>query len=266
MSNSPIDPVKFNKEAWNRQVSLSNPWTIPVSTQEIEAARRGEFKIVLTPKKPVPQSWFPNLKDCEVLALACGGGQQGPVLAAVGARVTVLDNSPRQLDRDREVAKRDGLQMNYVEGDMMDLSVFQDAQFDFIFHPCSNSFVPDVNKVWKEAYRVLKPGGTLISGIVNPIIYTLDFELEKQGIAQLKYSIPYSDLTSITEAERIRLLGKDEPISYGHTLDDQIGGQINAGFQIIGFYEDGWDASISPIHRYLNCFIATRALRPLQRI
>ena len=94
------------------------------------------------------------------MCLASGGGQQGPILAAAGADVTVFDNSPRQLEQDRYVADRDGLHLQTVEGDMRDLSCFPDESFDLIVHPVSNVFVPDVKPVWREAYRVLKPGAT----------------------------------------------------------------------------------------------------------
>ena len=134
-----MDEIRnFNREAWNRQVEARNPWTIPVTSQQVAAARQGDWKIYLTPSIPVPQDWFPPLRGASVLCLASGGGQQGPILAAAGAQVTVFDNSPHQLAQDRFVADRDGLQLETVEGDMRDLSVFPDESFDLIVHPVSN--------------------------------------------------------------------------------------------------------------------------------
>ncbi len=258
-----MDLTEYNKRAWNKFVENKDQWTIPVSSQIIENARNGNFSIVLTPEKPVPDDWFPQpLKGKKVLALASGGGQQGPVLAASGAEVTIFDNSPLQLEQDRIVATRDNLILTTVEGDMANLSCFATESFDFIFHPCSNCFVPDVKKVWQEAYRVLKKGGSMISGFCNPIIFTPDFELEKAGVTQLKSKIPYSDLDSLTEQEREKYI-KNGPLSFGHSLEDLIGGQIKAGFILTGFYEDNWDAENSSVARYLNCFIATKALKPL---
>ena len=89
---------------------------------------------------------------------------QGPILAAAGADVTVFDNSPLMLATDRSVAARDSLQIRTVEGDMADLSQFSDSSFDLIVHPVSNTFVPDVRPVWKEAFRVLRQDGALLSG------------------------------------------------------------------------------------------------------
>ena len=255
-----LDIPQFNKKAWDHEVEIQNPWTVPVSAQEIVQAREGRFQLLLTPTKPVPMSWYPELHGCRVLGLASGGGQQGPILAAAGAQVTVFDNSPKQLAQDRLVAEREHLDMRLVEGDMADLSVFEDASFDFIFHPVSNCFVQEILPVWREAYRVLAPGGTLVAGFMNPVLYTFDIELAEQGIYHVKYSLPFSDLASISEEERLRWYAND-PLEFSHTLEEQIGGQLASGFHLIGFNEDVWEED--KINEYMPTFIATRALKPL---
>ena len=256
-----MDIAGHNRKAWDREVRQGNPWTIPVSGNDIEDAKRGNWEVYLTETKPVPRSWFPNLKGLEVLCLASGGGQQGPILAATGAAVTVFDLSPKQLDRDRAVASEHGLRLTAVEGDMRDLSAFPDCGFNLIFHPVSNIFVPDVRPVWKEAFRVLKPGGFLLAGMLNPIEYAFDRALaDEKGVYQLAYSLPYSDTESITEEERIRLFGKDDPIEFSHTLEAQLGGQIEAGFVLIGFYESYREDD--PIAKYMPSYFATRAIKP----
>jgi 2-polyprenyl-3-methyl-5-hydroxy-6-metoxy-1,4-benzoquinol methylase len=128
-----MDVVKHNREAWDRQMAEGNRWTLPVGLDTIAAARRGEWSIVLTASKPVPRDWFPPIEGCHVLCLASGGGQQAPILAAAGAVVTTLDNSPRQLEQDRLVAEREGLHIETVQGDMADLPAFADAAFDLVF-------------------------------------------------------------------------------------------------------------------------------------
>jgi len=258
----PTDVLAYNREAWDRQVQKGNRWTVPVGPEEIAAAREGTWSILLTPNKPVPRAWFPpDLHGVEVLCLASGGGQQAPILAAAGASVTVLDASPAQLERDRVVAEREKLEFTIVEGDMADLSRFLPESFDLVFHPCSNCFVPDVRRVWRAVHRVLRHGGALLAGFCDPLNFSMDFELEKQGVAQLKYAIPYADLTSLTEEERARWLGPGEPLAFGHTLEDQIGGQTDAGFFVAGFYDDrGNEGDV--VSKYMAGFHATRALRP----
>ncbi|MNX68287.1 hypothetical protein D3C86_994560 [compost metagenome] len=257
-----MDILAYNRDAWDREVAKGNQWTRPVSAEDVARARRGDWQIVLTPQKPVPRDWFPALEGARVLALASGGAQQGPLLAAAGAHVTVFDNSPAQLAQDRMVAERDGLAIATVQGDMRDLSCFEDASFDFIVHPCSNCFAPEIQPVWNEAYRVLRRGGTMIAGLVNPVVFAPDPALSEQGIVQFKYKLPYSDLESLSEEERHRYTDAGEPLAFGHSLDDQIGGQLRAGFALTGFYEDTWDTAPEPIHRFMACYMATRALKP----
>ncbi len=259
-----MDIREHNRRAWDRQVEYGNPWTIPVSPEEISEARAGRWKIVLTPNKPVPHDWLPDLPGKRVLCLASGGGQQGPVLAAAGAQVTVYDNSPKQLALDRTVAEREGLSIRIVEGDMRDLSALQSDSFDFIVHPVSNVFVPEVRPVWREAFRVLCRGGVMVSGFDNPVVYLFDNELgDRTGRLEVKYALPYSDLEQLTDDQKRRYEAEGLPYEFSHTLEDQIGGQIDAGFVIAGFYED-YDLPTRdwPLSRYMPPYIATRAIKP----
>ena len=153
-----VDLTAYNRAAWDSQAKAKNCWSVPVSAEEIQRARRGDWSIVLTPHRSVPEDWFPDFaaKPCRVLCLAGSGGQQAPILAAAGANVTVFDLSEEQLQQDQFVADRDGLTIDIVQGDMRDLSCFEDEMFDLIVHPCSNSFVPNILPVWREAARVLR--------------------------------------------------------------------------------------------------------------
>ena len=258
-----MDVRSHNRTAWDKKVTESCRWSVPVSETDIERARSGDFSIVLTPTEPVPATWFPPLTDTPTLCLASAGGQQAPILAAAGASVTVFDNSPGQLEQDRFVASRDGLQMEYVEGDMRDLTQFADGSFQLIFHPCSNTFIPEVVPVWKECFRILQPGGTLLSGFTNPLRYLFDDERKENGNLEVRYRIPYSDLDYLDEEHIQQEIQAGRPLEFGHSLQDQIGGQLSAGFLLSGFYEDRFPArDEDPISRYIDTFIATRAVKP----
>jgi SAM-dependent methyltransferase len=257
-----IDPVAHNRLAWDRQVELGNEWTVPVSAEVVERARAGDWSVVLVGYAPVPPDWFPDpLAGTDVLCLASGGGQQGPVLAAAGARVTVFDNSPAQLRRDTDVAARDKLELRTVLGDMRDLSVFADASFDLVFHPVSNLFCPELGPVWRECFRVLRPGGRLLAGFVNPDVFIFDYEaLEQRDELVVRHALPYSDLTHLDAAERDRLFGPDHTLEYSHSLAEQLGGQLAAGFVITGFAEAPHHSDATA--RYLPGYFATRAVKP----
>lgn len=256
-----MNVVDYNRAAWDRQVERGqNVWTLPVSREKIEAARRGEWSIVLTENKTVPSEWFPaypSLAGIDVLCLASGGGQQGPILAAAGAIVTVFDNSPKQLEKDRFVAERDALSIRTVQGDAANLWAFADGSFDLIVHPISNVFMPDVRPVWREAARVLRKGGTLLSGFMNPDIYVFDAE-PADGVFVARYALPYTD-AMFDEDERMRRFG-DAPLEHSHTLADQIGGQLDAGLVLTAMCED-WHGGPYQAARFMPTYFATRAVK-----
>jgi SAM-dependent methyltransferase len=194
-----------------------------------------------------------------VLCLASGGGQQGPVLAAAGAAVTVLDTSPRQLGRDQEVATREGLAVRTVLGDMRDLSAFPDACFDVVFNPVSTVFCPDLAPVWRESFRVLRPGGTLMTGFLNPDVYIFDITaLDERGELVVRHQLPFSSL-DLPGDERQRCYGAG-PVEYSHSLTAQVGGQLAAGFTLTHLDEAPHHADATA--RYMPGYFATRATKP----
>ncbi len=256
-----MDIRSYNRRTWDQRVAERDEWTIPVTTEIILSARRGEWQIYLTRSRPVPKDWFPNIRGTDVLCLASGGGQQAPVLAAAGAKVTLLDNSPAQLAQDRMVAQRDGLTITLVEGDMSDLSQFVDQSFDLIVNPVSNLFIPKIQPLWDECYRVLRHSGVLMTGFMNPAFYIFERELmDDQGELKVRHALPYSDLKSLSVTKRKAYLNAGWPMEFGHTLEAQIGGQLQAGFSITGFYEDRDARCI--LDEYMPIYIATRAVKP----
>jgi SAM-dependent methyltransferase len=254
-----IDPVAHNRAAWDREVEGGNEWTRPVGPEVVARARAGDWSVVLIGYEPVPRDWFPaKLSGAAVLCLASGGGQQGPVLAAAGAAVTVFDNSPRQLARDEEVAAREGLAIRTVLGDMRDLSALADASFDVVVNPVSNVFCPELALVWREAFRVLRPGGILLAGFMNPDIFIFDEEALERGELVVRHPLPFSTL-DLPDAERERVYG-DGPVEFSHSLTEQIGGQLAAGFVLTHLAEapHHW----GPTARYLPGYFATSAVKP----
>ena len=252
-----LDFLKYNRQAWNQLSQKGNRWTVPVTASEISDARGGTLNLLLTPSKFIPASWYPP-KGSRILALASGGGQQVPMLAAAGYEVVSFDNSERQLEMDFNTAESFGLQIKCVQGDMNDLSVFELNSFDAVFNPCSTGFVPDVANVYSQVGRVLKPGGIFMTGFANPVIYLLDILLAEKGEFKLKYAQPYSDLLSLDDMELKHFMDANEPLVYGHSLTAHFKGQIDAGLQIIDMFEDFWGEE-NPLDRHFPGFISTLA-------
>jgi SAM-dependent methyltransferase len=256
------DVAKINREGWDRRVEDGDVWTRSVSSADVDRARKGDWSLVLTPNKPVPRDWFGEVAGRDILCLASGGGQQGPILAAAGARVTVFDASPRQLAQDQAVAQRDGLSLVTRQGLMHDLSAFADGSFDLIFHPVSNCFAPEIEPVWRECFRVLRRGGVLLAGFMNPMVYIFDAQAQERGELVVRFALPYADLADLPADELKRAIERDHTVEFSHTLEHQIGGQLRAGFVLTHLFEDtDSEGSDSPRSRYFPTSIATRALK-----
>jgi SAM-dependent methyltransferase len=258
-----FDIFKHNQAAWDRQANAQGEWSQPVSAEVIAAARRGEWQVHLTPTA-LPAAWLGDVRGLRILCLASAGGQQAPVLAAAGAQVTVFDASAEQLLRDRQVAERDGLQLETVQGDMRDLSAFADARFDCIFHPISNLYVPDVRPVWHECFRTLRGGGRLLSSFYNPVVFIgeRDEALAEQGLIRPRYKLPYADVRDLSPEALAAKRERGDALVFGHSLGEQIGGQLDAGFVLKGFIEDEQPHPRFVVDRYLPTFLATWAQKP----
>jgi SAM-dependent methyltransferase len=150
------------------------------------------------------------------LCLASGGGQQGPILAAAGAHVTVFDNSDEQLKKDETVEKEYDLAIETVRGNMQELTCFDEGTFDMIVHPVSNCFIDNILPVWQESHRVLKENGSLLSGFSNPLMYMLDWEeTDKTKRCELQHSIPYSDIQSLSAKLQQKYIRRKFRLSLG---------------------------------------------------
>ncbi|MBA4699176.1 MAG: class I SAM-dependent methyltransferase [Ruminococcus sp.] len=227
-----MDYTEINAKAVDRWIEDGWEWGVPISHEQFEDALNGKWSMLLTPNKPVPKEWYPDLRGKKVLGLASGGGQQMPIFAACGAECTVLDYSEKQIESDLSVAEREGYKINAVRADMTKPLPFDNDSFDLIFHPVSNCFIEDVMHVWKECYRILKKDGRSMAGLDNGFNYLFDEENEKE----VKYRLPFNPLK---DKEQLKALEKDDSgIQFSHTLEEQIRGQLKAGFMLIDLYED----------------------------
>ena len=206
-------------------------WGKPITHEKYMAVFEGKWDQYLTPMRPVPHEWFGELRGAKVLGLACGGGQQMPIFAALGAECTVLDYSPRQLDSERFVAEREGYEIDIVRADMTERLPFEDESFDIIFHPVSNCYIEDVSHVWREFYRILKKGGILLAGLDNGIAYA--FNDEKTELIQ---RLPYNPLKDPKLMEEAVKAG--DGVQFSHSIEEQVDGQIREGFTLTNIYQD----------------------------
>jgi SAM-dependent methyltransferase len=227
-----VDYTRINAETIDRWVEEGWEWGVPLSHEQFRRAQEGDWSMLLTPTKPVPKQWFPPLKGLRVLGLASGGGQQMPIFAAQGADCTVLDYAKRQLESERLVAEREGYRLQIVRADMTQPLPFADAAFDLIFHPVSNCYIEDVGHVWAECHRVLRSGGLLMAGLDNGV----NFLFRDGDERTVHYSLPFNPLRDARLLQD--LAATDSGVQFSHTLEEQIRGQLQAGFRLLDLYED----------------------------
>jgi SAM-dependent methyltransferase len=199
-----------------------------------------------------PYNLIRAYEDKDVLCLAGGGGQQSAAFGLLGSNVTVLDLAETQLERDREAAAHYGLAIRTEQGDMRDLSRFADRSFDVVWHAHSITFIPDVQTVFAEVTRVLRPGGIYRMSCNNPYSAGIDerdwngeaYPLKDRYVdgeltfADDHWEIGYDDGTSA------RVQG---PREFRHTMSTLINGMAGLGLVLLRYWEDtGKDPNAEP--------------------
>jgi arsenite methyltransferase len=106
---------------------------------------------------------FASLRPGEVVVdLGCGGGldvllaagKVGPAGKAIG-----IDMTPEMIDRARRNAAKQGLRNVEFHLTTIDRLPLEDGSADCIISNCVINLAPDKREVFREMYRVLKPGG-----------------------------------------------------------------------------------------------------------
>ena len=244
----------INAQTIDRWVEEGWEWGIPISHETYMSAKNGNWDVVLTPTKPVPHAWFGQLTGKKVLGLASGGGQQMPIFAALGADCTVLDYSEKQLASERMVAQREGYAIEMIRADMTKPLPFPDESFDLIFHPVSNCYVREIAPIFAECFRILKKGGILLCGLGNEVNY-----LVNEDETAIVNAMPFDPMTN--EAHRRQLEADDCGMQFSHSVAEQIGGQLMAGFRLTDIYGDtNGEGRLHEMN--VEAYLATRAVKP----
>jgi SAM-dependent methyltransferase len=252
-----IDVAKTNADAWNKWSREGVGYTVPIKHGGFIRAKTTELEIFLTPGRSVPRDWFPELKGLNLLGLASGGGQQMPVLIAKGAICTVFDNSFAQLAAEKKVAKREHYQIRVAKGDMASILPFKDGSFSLIFNPVSTCYIRNLEPLWKECFRVLTPGGILMTGFSVPITWAFDSSDKSVEEIRIVNKLPFDPITLAEVGGELQL--DHGSLQFSHSLEAQLNGQLKAGFRITHILEDtdNW----SPIGQYIPLYMLTRAVK-----
>lgn len=238
-----------SRDAWALLVKRGCDSSLPFGPEEFSSA-----KVRLDSR-----GWIPWKQVRTVLCLACGGGQQAPLFASLGCRVTLADISPDQLDVDRGVAKKYGFEIECIEADMLKLSALYRRQFDLVYQAVSACYVPDVRRLYQQIFRVLRPGGYYFVQHWNPVHVQLAEDQVWDGNA---YRVARPQIAGKPVPSP---MGWDEQTGevtaqcwhYIHPLTHLIGGLGDTGFVILRFAEnEDADLSAEPgAHPHLSAYL-----------
>lgn len=219
--------VYWDRKA-NKGSKFSQPW-LDLNKTFICTAVDNDLNNLPKPLNEIyPPTILKDLKDKKILCLAGGGGQQSVVFSLLGANVTIFDISKEQLKMDEIAARHYGYEISTVQGDMADLSAFADNWFDLVYQAPSMGYAPDIQAIYKEVERVLKPGCLYRADAQNPLAQFINPKTwDGTGY---KIDTPYRIKSKTREnIEKIK--------DYRHTLNEAFNGLIETGFDIISVHE-----------------------------
>lgn len=222
--------LEHNRRAWDRLAAAQSPLARPAVDQAFNDPR-GTLGSGGSPER----NWLPERLDgLNVLCLAAGGGKHGPLYAAAGAHVTVVDLSPAMLALDREVARERRIDLEILQGSMDDLGMLSAGRFDLVIHPVSTCYLPRVDRVFTEVARVTKEQGLYVSQHKSPINLQATIEPVAGGRYLVRHPQMRSEPLPAELPSRLREPGTQEFI---HSLSALLGGICRAGFLIEDVYE-----------------------------
>ncbi len=241
------DLIQYNKERWNALAQANYTYTRPFLDLNAQKARAW-----LNSLGEAPSGLFDSLTGKDILCLASGGGQQTAVFGLLGANVTVFDLSDTQLARDKQAADHYGYPLRIVQGDMRDLSVFDDDSFDLVWHPYAINFSPDAGVVLQHVARIMRPGGYYRLQFANPFVMELDEtkwngrgyplnQIYKDG-AEMIFDDPHWDVWQ-EDGSIQKVVG---PREFRHALSAIINTLVQNQFLLIGLWEDSESAKPDP--------------------
>ena len=103
-----------------------------------------------------------------VLDLGCGGGQNVIAFVKQGAIAIGVDVSVEQLAFARRLTEQEEVRAELKHGDMAELAFQRADSVDIVFSAFSMQYVPDLNRVFRQVHRVLKPQGTFVFSVPHP--------------------------------------------------------------------------------------------------
>jgi SAM-dependent methyltransferase len=168
------------KTAWDRIASLyCQKYPININNVHYGPLCPGENKLRL----------LGNIAKLKAVDLGCGVGQNAIALAKSGAKVTAVDFSSNQLFEAKKLAAQENVSIEFINCDLVNLSILKDEAFDISISACAMAFVRNIQAAFSEAYHILKAGGRFIVSVMHPLQYILDGE---EGSMYFNSTFPFN--------------------------------------------------------------------------
>ncbi len=250
--------TEINAKTWDAWAQNGCDWSIPVTHEQCLAAREGNWAVYLTPCIAVPRKWFSFEKGKEYWALPAVVGSRCLSFLCWERNVWFLIILTSSFRGNGKSLSGRVTKIRILKGDMTKPLPFQDESFDLIFHPVSNCYVEDILPIWKECYRVLKKGGSLLSGFDNG----MNFLFDDDGTLPLTVAnrLPFNPL-KMDPKVREQMIANGEGIQFSHSLEEEIGGQLKAGFLLKDLYEDRDREGCGILREYTPQYVATWSVK-----
>ncbi len=238
--------IKQNQVKWDELSRRKSPYSRPRLDLTMAKAKTWLHKEAYR---------WDTLKGKKILCLASGGGQQSIGFALLGAKVTVVDFSIEQLNKDKLAAGKFDKSLRLIQSDMQDLSMLDNAEFDLIFQSYSINFIPKVDKVFNEVARILKPNGIYDLMFHNPFVHGSwkdSNEGSRWAISELwrgkGYPLwqPYKDGSPVKTEDanwnfsnnKQEVISMKGPQGFRHTLSTIVNSLIYREFEILNIREE----------------------------
>ncbi len=175
-----------------------------------------------------------------VCALGVGDGLAALAFAALGARVTVTDPSQSMLDMMMVRARIIGVELDFVQTELCDLSAIHDESFQLAYAGQATRQLEDIDRFYTEVHRILCPGGRFIINEYHPVR-----RMWKQEPGHPRAQCSYFDRRRPREEEEDLIPDPNAPglilgrFDFSWTVADHFGALAAAGFRVTALEEVG---------------------------
>jgi 2-polyprenyl-3-methyl-5-hydroxy-6-metoxy-1,4-benzoquinol methylase len=218
------DMHEANRQHWEAR---AGEWAQRPEVEQVWRRCVQEPGLVLDERE---RHWLDDVAGKRIAVLGSGDNLVVFALAGMGARVTSVDIAENQLAVARQRAAELGLEIEFVRADVTELHELATDAFDLVYTGGHIAiWVSDLRKFYREAARILKPGGRLIVSEYHPFRRIWKATKDRLEIeADYFHRGPYT---------------YDEPGGQSHefqwTVGDYINAVIAAGCEVLAVEEFG---------------------------